>query len=399
MANKACSRLNRPTNFGRNLLLIAAIFLGGCGSGGSGGGDSSGDSLSVPEGFPLPNIPADNPYSAAKAELGRRLFFDKRLSLNQTESCSSCHLQALSFSDGLTKSVGSTGQQHPRNAPSLVNVAYNVTFTWFNPLVDSLETQLLVPLFNGNPIELGFSGNEDELLTRLTNDPVYPAMFAAAFPDENISIDTISKSIATFERTLISGNSPYDQYVYQGKQDALSDSAKRGLDLFFSERLECDHCHGGVNFSSATTHAGETFTSTPQFENNGLYNIDGKGAYPSDNQGLITFTGKPSDMGKFKPPSLRNVAVSAPYMHDGSIGTLEGVLAHYSRGGRRIDSGPYAGDGSKNPYKSALLAGFSLTDQETQDVIEFLRSLTDQEYISRCDISDPFDAASPCNQQ
>lgn len=398
MVNRACSRLNRPLIVGRNLLLIAAIFLGGCGSGGTGGG-SSGDSLPVPEGFPQPKIPADNPYSAAKAELGRRLFYDKRLSLNQTQSCSSCHLQALSFSDGLTKSVGSTGQQHPRNAPSLVNVAYNVTFTWFNPLVDSLETQLLVPLFNGNPIELGFSGNEDELIARLANDPAYPALFASAFPDQDLSIDTIAKAIATFERTLISGNSPYDQYVYQAKQDALSDSAKRGLELFFSERLECDHCHGGVNFSSATTHAGETFSSTPQFENNGLYNIDGKGAYPSENQGLITFTGIPSDMGKFKPPSLRNVAVSAPYMHDGSIGTLEGVLAHYSRGGRKIDSGPYAGDGSKNPYKSALIAGFNLTGQETQDVIEFLRSLTDQDYISQCDISDPFDAASPCNRQ
>lgn len=392
-------KLNKPIIRILFLLFASAAILPGCSGGSSDStGTSSSETLRLPEGFPAPKFPADNPYSAEKAVLGRRLFFDPQLSRNGTTSCSSCHFQNRSFSDGLAKAVGSTGQTHPRNSPSLANVGYNVTFNWFNPLTASLETQPLVPLFSSDPVELGFSGNEDELLARLKNDPLYPELFSAAFPGGEISIDTIAKAIATFERTMISGNSAYDQHVYQGKQNAISDSAKRGLDLFFSERLECDHCHGGVNFSSATTHAGETFDKKPQFENNGLYNIGGDGSYPLGNQGLITFTGIPSDMGKFKPPSLRNVAVSAPYMHDGSIATLEEVVAHYARGGRKVASGPNAGDGSQNPFKSSLISGFSLTDQETADLIEFLRSLTDQDYLSRCELSDPFDEDSACNK-
>lgn len=379
------------------VVLVLLLLASACGSdnGNSETGNVSG--LRIPEGFPMPNFPEDNPYTVEKATLGRFLFYDKKLSLNNQQSCSSCHEQDKAFTDGKVLAIGSTGQVHPRHSAALANVAYNVTLNWANPLVQKLEDQLLIPLFSGEPIELGFSGKEDVLIDRLASDPSYQEMFAGAFPGEEISISTIGKAIATFERSLMSGNSPYDQYVYQGNQDAISTSAKRGLELFFSERLECDHCHGGVNFSSATTHANETFLTQPQFENNGLYNIDGKGAYPSNNRGLIDFTSKSTDMGKFKPPSLRNIGLTAPYMHDGSIADLRGVIAHYSRGGRNVTSGSYQGDGSTSPYKSGLISGFSLSAQETDDLLEFLHTLTDSEFVSRCDISDPFNPPAHCS--
>lgn len=373
-------------------LTLVLLIQCGCGGGGGAGESSSG----VPEGFPDPRYPAENLYSEQKATLGRHLFYDKRLSLNETQSCASCHVQARAFTDGRQKSVGSTGERHPRNSPSLANVAYQVTLNWANPLVTQLERQFLMPLFSTHPIELGFAGQEDILLARLTGDATYQRLFDEAFPGETISLVTMGKALATFQRKIMSGNSPYDQYVYQGNDDALSPSAKRGLDLFFSERLECDHCHGGLNFSSATTHAGETRLTQPQFENNGLYNIDGRGAYPPDNRGLFEITGIASDMGKFKPPTLRNIEVTAPYMHDGSIQTLEEVIAHYARGGRVISSGPYRGDGARSPVKSPLVSGFRISEEETQDLLSFLRSLTDSELLSRCDLSDPFDPDRAC---
>lgn len=370
-----------------------SVALLACG----GGGESAGRSASLtPEGFPLARYPEENPHSDDKANLGRRLFYDKRLSLNQTQSCASCHVQARAFTDGRTHSVGSTGEIHPRNAPSLGNVAYQVTLNWANPLVTTLERQFLQPLFGMHPVELGFAGQEEALLARIRDDATYQQLFAAAFPGEKISLITIGKSLATFQRKIVTGNSPYDQYVYQGNDAALSVSAKRGLELFFSERLECDHCHGGVNFSASTTHAGESRLTQPQFENNGLYNIDGRGGYPPNNTGLYEITGIPTDMGKFKPPTLRNIEVTGPYMHDGSIQTLEEVIAHYARAGRQILSGPYRGDGSKSPLKSPLVAGFSISREETQDLLAFLRSLTDKELLTRCDLSDPFVSDGPC---
>lgn len=379
---------------GSACIIATLVLLVQCGCGGGGG--ASGSTSGVPEGFPDPRFPGDNLYSEQKATLGRHLFYDKRLSLNETQSCASCHVQTRAFTDGRQKSVGSTGEVHPRNSPSLANVAYQVTLNWSNPLVTQLERQFLQPLFSTHPVELGFGGQEDILLARLRGDTMYQRLFDDAFPGEPISLVTMGKALATFQRKIMTGNSPYDQYVYQGNDNALSPSAKRGLDLFFSERLECDHCHGGVNFSSATTHAGETRLTQPQFENNGLYNIDGRGAYPPDNLGLFESTGIASDMGKFKPPTLRNIEVTAPYMHDGSIQTLEEVIAHYARGGRVISSGPYRGDGARSPVKSPLVSGFRITNQETQDLLSFLRSLTDSELLSRCDLSDPFDPDRLC---
>ena len=231
---------------------------------------------------------------------------------------------------------------------------------------------------------------EQALVDRLADDPAYPALFSAAFPnaDEPITIQGIADALASFQRTLISFNAPYDHYI-RGDADAISASARRGLSLFFSERLECFHCHGGFNFSNAVDHDGNVFDQA-EFHNNGLYNTDGRGAYPLDNTGLFESTGLESDMGRFKAPTLRNVALTAPYMHDGSLATLEQVLDHYARGGREIVTGPHAGDGATNPHKSSFISGFTLTAQERRDLLDFLHALTDTEFVTHPAFSDPF---------
>jgi len=344
----------------------------------------------LPPGFPVPKVPADNPVTAERVQLGRRLFYDERLSGNGAQSCGSCHEQARAFTDGRGRAVGSTGQDHPRSAMSLANVAYASSFTWANPTLASLEAQALVPLFGDDPIELGLSGSLDATIEALQDDEGYAALFESAFPDEQgeVSLDTITKALATFQRVLISGRAPYDRFVHDGEAGALSASAQRGLGLFFSERLECFHCHGGFNFSGAVTHVGKAFDENT-FHNNGLYDLDGAGAYPRDNTGLFASTGVPSDMGRFKAPTLRNIAKTAPYMHDGSIATLAEVIDHYAAGGRNVEQGPYAGDGRRSPLKSDMVPGFAITEHEKADVIAFLESLTDEDFLTDTRLSDP----------
>jgi cytochrome c peroxidase len=345
----------------------------------------------LPIGFPTPKVPTDNPLTVEKAELGRLLFYDTRLSANQTQACASCHQQKLAFTDGRARGLGSTGELHPRGPMSLTNVAYNSVYTWANPVLPTLEKQILVPMLGQTPVELGLTGHQDELFARLKADARYRRMFREAFPDRRVpvSLNSIVQSITSFVRTLISGNSPYDRYTNGADDFALSASAQRGARLFFSERLQCFHCHGGFNFSASTTFAGKAFDEV-QFDNNGLYNIDGTGAYPQENMGIFAFTRIPSDMGRFKAPTLRNIELTAPYMHDGSIPTLQGVIDHYAAGGRTITDGPTAGDGSKNRFKSGFLKGFTLTDQENQDVMALLESLTDTEFVNNPRFGDPF---------
>lgn len=345
----------------------------------------------APDWVPLPVVPADNPMSLEKVELGRRLFYEKRLSVNGQQSCGSCHLQGLAFTDGKTVSVGTTGQAHPRNSMSLANVGYNSVLTWANPLMRHLEQQMLTPMFGEDPVELGMAGKENEILEMLRQDADYPNRFAAAFPDaaEPISIRTLTQAIAAFERSLISFDSPYDRYRYGRDPNAISAAAKRGERLFHSEELECFHCHGGLIFSDSIQHERLSFVEIA-FHNTGLYNLDGRGAYPPNNTGVHEITHKPEDMGRFKAPTLRNIALTAPYMHDGSVATLEEAIAHYAAGGRTIDAGPYAGVGSANPLKSTFLKGFDLTESEKQDLLAFLNSLTDETFIQNPKFSDPF---------
>lgn len=346
----------------------------------------------IPPRFPVPKVPADNPMTVEGVALGRLLFYDTRLSGNQTQSCASCHQQARAFTDGLTVAIGSTGQHHPRNSMNLSNVGYDSVLAWANPLLVQLEKQIPIPMFGENPVELGLAGREDELLARLRDDARYRRLFAEAFPaaGDAVSVNSVVRAIASFCRTLISSNSPFDDYYYRFDDSALSDSALRGNDLFFTERLECFHCHNGFNFSTSTTFVGKQIDEI-QFDNNGLYNLDGQGAFPPNNRGILEITGDPRDMGRFKAPTLRNVEVTAPFMHDGSMATLEEVLIdQYGHGGRLTTEGPYAGDGSTSPLKSQFVRGFTLTEQEKTDVLEFLHSLTDTRFLANPRLSDPF---------
>ena len=343
----------------------------------------------IDPGVPLPTVPADNPMNDAKVELGRWLFYDTRLSVNQTMSCASCHIQALAFTDARPRSLGATGAAHPRSSMSLVNVAYGSRLTWANPLLDRLEDQALTPLLGDNPVEMGMGGHEPQIVDLLRNEPRYSQLLERAFPadaDPHSVINAV-RSISAFVRTIISFESPYDKYL-AGYEAAISDSAERGMELFFSERLECFHCHGGFNFTDSTTHANERVDRVG-FHNTGLYNLGNSGAYPEDNTGLFDMTGERRDMGRFKAPTLRNVAVTAPYMHDGSIATLDEVIDHYQRGGRLIEEGPNAGDGRVSPFKSEFVRPFELSADERRDLIAFLESLTDQNVLRNDRWSNP----------
>lgn len=306
----------------------------------------------LPRGFPMPAVPADNPMSEVKVALGRRLFFEPRLSVSGGYSCASCHEPARAFSDGRARAVGARGDALPHNAQALVNVAYNISFGWDRPGVHSLEAQMLQPLLNEHPVELGLKGRERTVSAMLGADPAYAAAFAAAFagePGEAVSFDHLVKAIAAFERTLISGDSPFDRYVFGGEHDALSPAAKRGMALFFSARVGCSGCHSGINFSGNWRDA-QGATGDASFAHNG------------------------SGTRAMRVPTLRNVALTAPYMHDGRFATLEQVLEHYSQLGAQAARG-YALD--------PRLPQASLSDAERADLIAFLESLNDPAFVQR----------------
>jgi cytochrome c peroxidase len=370
------------------LLVKGTLALLGCGS-----NDDATPAYDwqLPPGLPAPLVPEDNPMSAAKVELGRRLFYDRRLSGNATQSCGSCHQPSLAFGDGKATPVGSTGDVVSRNSPSIVNAAYFTSLTWMNPKLTSLEAQVLVPLFADAPKELAAAAHLPKLLERLRTDAVYAPLFTAAFADEatRYSTTSVTRALACFVRSLISANTPYDRYTYGGDDDAISESAKRGLALFNSDKAECYHCHGGPNFSVSFRSA-DTADAPAAFFNTGLYNVGGRGSYPAPNVGIQELTGRSQDNGKFRPPSLRNVALTAPYMHDGSVATLEEVVELYNQGGRNVTEGPNAGDGRLHPHKDPLVHPLRLSEQDKADLVAFLRSLTDEPLSTNPRFADPW---------
>ena len=320
----------------------------------------------LPKGFPAPRVPVSNPMSDAKVKLGRYLFYDKRLSVNETQSCASCHKQELAFTDGRATALGATGRLHPRSAMSLVNVAYRGTLTWSNPNLQSLEAQARIPMFGEHPVELGLTGREQIVLDALSADPVYRDLFPRSFPEapRPFTIENVTKALAAFERTIISARSPYDHYYTGGDRSAISDAAKRGEVIFFTDPVAgCFRCHSGSDFTDGT------------YRNTALY-----AEYAAPNTGIFEFTRRPADRGKFRVPTLRNIALTAPYMHDGSIATLEEVLDHYASGGRAHD----------NPQRDPRMQRLALTEQNRKDLLEFLRSLTDSELIHDLRFADPW---------
>ncbi|RFM24153.1 MAG: cytochrome-c peroxidase [Candidatus Thermochlorobacter aerophilum] len=299
--------------------------------------------LSLPAGFPAPPIPANNPLTVKKVELGRRLFFEKKLSSNGKVSCSSCHLPERAFSDTLPTSVGVSGRAGLRNAPSLTNVAYNGSYFWSGGAL-SLEAQAISAIENKEEM----NGQFPEIIAWLTADASYRQLFEEAFQSPPTFLNILD-AIAAFERTLISGNSRYDRFQ-RGDSSALNDSEKRGMQLFFSERTNCFRCHGGFNFT------------TNEFHDNGSQAV-------YRDVGRYSMTFRPSDKGKFKTPTLRNVALTAPYFHDGSMPTLADVVEHYNRGG------------AGSPNQSPLVRPLGLSAQEKQDLVNFLNALTDEDFI------------------
>jgi cytochrome c peroxidase len=349
----------------------------------------------LPRGFPEPRVPRSNPMSRAKVKAGRRLFHDVRLSGNGMQSCASCHRPELAFTDGLAQSVGSTGGVHPRNAQSLVNVAYVTTLTWANPALVTLERQMEVPLFGTDPVEMGVTdANRGRVLQRIRGDRWYAKRFRRAFPERRRAIDwsTIVQSIAAFQRSIVSADSRYDRYLR--RRTRLDASERRGMNLFMGEQAECHHCHGTFIFNDQATFVGAA-DEPPLFHNTGLYNLGGTGAFPEPNRGVFELSGRPRDMGAFRAPSLRNVEATAPYMHDGSMRTLEEVVDHYAAAGRVIADGPLAGDGRANPYKDPLIAAIRLDERDKADLVAFMKTLTDPSFAKDPRFSDPFRTRRP----
>ncbi len=342
----------------------------------------------LPAHLSAPVLPDGASMSAAKVELGRHLFYEERLSVSGDVSCGTCHVQALAFTDGQAVSIGADGRPGTRSAMSLANVAYLPTLTWGNPVLDTLEEQALVPLFLDLPLEMGAQYVIDDALEHFAGDPAWIDRFEAAFSETDpFTVANVAAALAAFERTLVSADSPYDRWL-QGDDAALDDAALRGLALFESDRLGCAHCHAGVLQTASFVSEAER-DGTSRFENTGLYDVDGAGGYPQPNTGLFEFTHDRRDIGRHRVPSLRNVAVTAPYMHDGSIADLEGVIDHYAAGGRTIVDGPHAGDGSRNPNKSPRVGGFAITAAKRADLVAFLHALTDATFLEDPRFADP----------
>lgn len=309
----------------------------------------------LPAGVAPPPVPADNPMSAAKVELGRRLFYDADLSLNGTLSCATCHEQRRGFTDGNATHPGVDGNPGRRSPMPLANVAYLSPLTVANPAMTDLETQATVPLFGDHPVEMGMAGRTADLERRLAGQACYQRLFAAAFPPAGtVSLDTILKALAAFERTLLSFDAPYDRAARGEAGAAPTAAASHGRDLFFGE-AGCAACHNGPAFSDGGFH--RLAVSDP---------ADG---------GLAESGGGAADRGRFRTATLRNTALGAPYLHNGGAPTLAAAIqAHYQ------EDAPDQGD-VPAATRDPLLRGPGPDAAATADLVAFLDSLTDSRFI------------------
>ncbi len=293
----------------------------------------------VPLGLQPPDVPADNPVTDAKADLGKRLYFDKRLSRDGTVSCATCHAPEKGWTDQAPVSTGIKGRKGGISAPTVLNAAY-MEFQFWDGRAGSLEEQAKGPI--ENPLEMGFTHAEAVALLKTIKG--YAPLFKKAFGDEGIDIDRVAKAIATFERTVLTGNSPYDRWQ-AGDKGAMSASAIRGHHVFHGKG-NCAICHDGFNFSNSDFH-----------------NIGVGMAEEKPNPGRFGRTKNPDHTGAFKTPTLRNLKYTAPYMHDGSEATLEAVVDYYDRGG------------AANPHLDGRIKPLKLTPREKKDLDAFMDAL------------------------
>jgi cytochrome c peroxidase len=316
--------------------------------------------LVIPSGFPQMLIPADNQLTVEGVELGRRLFYDPVLSGNRSQSCSSCHRQEAAFSDpGAQFSTGINGSKGHRNAQALINTGFQSRFFWDGRAFD-LEKQILetVP----NPIEMHLSWKEAAV--RLNADPLYRMLFKKAFGKAEVDSNQVAKAIAQFLRTLISSNTRFDKRARN--EINLSPQELNGYVIFNTEKGDCFHCH--------PADGGRLFTDN-RFHNNGLDSV-------FSDQGLAAVTGNAADQGKFLTPTLRNITLTAPYMHDGRFKTLEEVIEHYNSGGKPSTT--------IDPLMKNVGKGLNLTQKEKADLLAFLRALTDSSFVTEKKFSSPF---------
>ena len=288
---------------------------------------------------PEVKFPTDNPYSEASVALGNALFFNSLLSSDSSISCQSCHRLTLALADHLPQGEGIKGRHVDRNTPTLFNVGFHPYFM-MDGKFSSLEEQALAPIKEHREMDM----LPEKVVQRLQVHPRYDEMSIAAY-GEPFSVPVMQKALANFQRMLISDNARFDQFMRQ--EIMLTKQELKGWELFQSERLHCIQCHSGYNFTNYA------------FENNGLYK-----AY--EDQGRYRITGKEKDRAKFKVPTLRNIAITYPYMHNGSVATLEAVIDHYAAGGK------------DHPSKSPLVQGFALSEEERSSLLAFLNTLTDQ---------------------
>jgi cytochrome c peroxidase len=319
--------------------------------------DNNPMTVGLPAGIDAPPpIPADNPITPAKVELGRQLFFDARLSSDRSVSCATCHNPVMGFADGRRTSMGTRGQVGGRSAPTVINLAYATGGVFWDGRAASLEEQAKGPI--QNPIEM--SNTHKNVVATLNALPGYRSQFEHVFGSPEITIDNVAKAIAAFERVIISGNSPWDRFM-KGDQTALSEEARRGRDLF-QTKANCIRCHAGFNLTNN------------QFRNIGV-GFDG----PNPDLGRYEFTRNDGDRGRFKTPTLREITFTAPYMHDGSEPTLEGVIEYYDRGG------------NPNPYLDSDIEPLHLSKQEKADLLAFLHSLNGEGWKVQAPIQLPPD--------
>jgi cytochrome c peroxidase len=332
---------------------------------------------------------SSNPDHQKKAltTLGRHLFFEKKLSINHSKSCASCHDPSLAFTDGYRRSVSTLGENLPHNSPSLLNTQSYRLYDWANPTASDYIGQMQRPLYSHTPTELGLDLHWSETKHFLDKDSLYKSLFKHAFGKGKAEATqaNIHEAIAAYLGTLHSSQSPYHRYI-KGDKQALTSSALNGLALFKSEKLKCAKCHLPPTFTLNDT----SYPKAELFVNIGLYNLQQTLSYPEGDRGLYGFTRQTSDEGKFKIPSLLNVAITAPYMHDGSVQSLDEILDIYARGGRLIKEGPSKGDGALHKNKHPFITGFTITPQEKSDLIAFLHALTDTSYLQQEQFLNPF---------
>jgi cytochrome c peroxidase len=333
-------------------LALTALVTAGCGSADAQPAPTPpGPAIIVPSGFPAFVVPEDNEPTAARIELGRRLFYDERLSRTEEVACASCHRQEHAFADPERFSRGVEGRLGTRNSTALVNAAWGTSFFWHGG-TPSLELQAVAPI--KNPLEMDMT--LAEVAERLAEDRAIVAQFERAY-DDAPNESTITRALASFVRSLVSAESAYDRFL-AGDEAALSEAARRGEALFNGERGECFHCHAGYNLTTNT------------FKNNGTSPDD-----PDEGRREVTL--RDSDFGKFKVPTLRNVAASAPYMHDGSLATLEEVIDAYAAGGRG------------HPNTDPTIVPLELTDSDKADLLAFLEALTDDAFLTNPAFAEP----------